>query len=140
MLPLLSALAPNAAILIFTLGVALIAIELNRPGWILPGALGLLLTLLASAGLYARHPSAEASLEIAACLALMLFRLTIRLHWLVAALATIPLILAIAHLVPPIPGPGISPGIAVVCGLILGAGTIVLTGIARRARQNKGLD
>jgi membrane-bound ClpP family serine protease len=140
MLPLLSALSPNAAFLILTLGVALIALELNRPGWILPGALGVLLTLLASAGLYARHPSPEASLEIAACLILMLFRHIIRLHWLVAALATIPLILAIAHLVPAVPGPAISPWISVVCGLILGAGTIVLTGIARRARQNKGLD
>jgi membrane-bound ClpP family serine protease len=144
MLPLLSTLSPNAAILIFTLGVALIAVELNRPGWILPGALGLLLALLASASLYSRHPSAEAALEIIGCVVLMLFYDRIRLHWLVAALATIPLILAIGHLVPPTPGPGIGPGIgpliSATCGLILGAGTIVLTAIARRARQNKGLD
>lgn len=144
MLPLLSTLSPNAAILILTLGLVLIAVEINRPGWILPGAVGLLLALLASASLYSRHPSAEAALEIAACVALMLFRDRIRLHWLVAALATIPLILAIAHLIPPIPGQGItpeiSPLISAVCGLILGAGTIVLTAIARRARQNKGLD
>jgi membrane-bound ClpP family serine protease len=140
MLPLLSALSPNAAILIFTLGVVFIAIEINRPGWILPGAVGLLLLLLASASLYSRHPSAEAALEIAACIALMVFRDRIRLHWLVVALATIPLIAAVAHLVPPIPGPQISPITSVICGLILGAGTIVLTGIARRARRNKGLD
>ena len=140
MLPLLSALSPDAAIAIFTLGVVFIAIEINRPGWILPGALGLLLALLASASLYSRHPSAEATVEIAACIALMLFRERLRLHWLVAALATIPLILALAHLVPRIPGPQISPITSTVCGLILGAGTIVLTGIARRARQNKGLD
>jgi membrane-bound ClpP family serine protease len=138
MSPLLTSLSPNAALMIFTLGLALLAVEINRPGRILPGALGLLLALLASAGLYARHPSAEAALEIAACLALMLFRERIRLHSLIAGLATIPLILAIAHLIPP--SPGISPWIAILCGLILGAGTLVLTAIARRARQNKGLD
>lgn len=140
MLPLLSTLSPNAAILTLTLGLLLIAIEVNRPGWIVPGALGLLLTLLAAASLYSRHPSAEAALEIAACLALMLFRDRIRLHWLVVALATIPLVLAVAHLIPPIPGPQISPLISVICGLILGVGTIILTAIGRRARQNKGLD
>jgi membrane-bound ClpP family serine protease len=140
MLPLLSALSPNAAILILTLGVALIAVELNRPGWILPGALGLLLALLASASIYSRHPSAEAAFGIAACIALMLLRPRTRLHWLVIALATIPLIALIANLLPPIPGPEISAWAALASGLILGAGTIVLTAIARRARRNKGLD
>lgn len=140
MLPLLSTLSPNAAILILTLGIVLIAVEINRPAWILPGALGLLLALLASASLYSRHPSGEAALAIAACIALMIFRDRIRLHWLVVALATIPLIAAVAHLIPPVPGPEISPLISVICGLILGVGTIVLTAIARRARQNKGLD
>jgi membrane-bound serine protease (ClpP class) len=140
MLPLLSALSPNAAILVLTLGAVLISIEINRPGWILPGALGLLLALLAAASLYSRGPSAEAALEIAGCIALMLLYDRIRLHRLVVALATIPLILALAHLIPPIPGPEISPITSAVCGLILGAGTIVLTAIAHRARQNKGLD
>ena len=140
MLPWLTTLAPNAAVLLLTLGIALIAIELNRPGWIVPGTLGLLLALLASASLYKRHPSAEAALEIAACIALMLLRQRARLHWLVAALAAIPLIVAVANLVPPTPGPKISAWVAIVSGLTLGAGTIVLTGIARRARQNKGLD
>ena len=36
--------------------------------------------------------------------------------------------------------PGISPWVALLCGLFLGTGTTVLTRIARRARQNKGLD
>jgi membrane-bound serine protease (ClpP class) len=140
MLPLLLALSPDAALLILTLGLALIAVELNRPGSIVPGALGLLLALLAAASLYARHPSTEAALEIAACLALMIFGGRLRLHWIVIALATIPLIVAIVYLIPPNHGPRVSTWVAVVCGLILGAGTILLTRIARRARQNKGLD
>lgn len=140
MLPLLFALSPNAAILILTLGLALIAVELNRPGSILPGAFGLLLTLLAAASLYSRHPSAEPALEIAACIALMIFGDRLRLHWIVVALATVPLIVALVYLIPPNPGPRISVWVAVVSGLALGAGTILLTGIARRARQNKGLD
>lgn len=140
MLPLLSRLTPDAAIFILTFGVMLIAVELNRPGWVLPGALGLLLALLASASLYSRHPSAEAAFVIATCIALMLLRERIRIHWLLVGLATVPLIFGIAHLISPIPGPQISTWAAVCCGLILGAGTIVLTGIAFRARQNKGLD
>ena len=140
MLPLLTTLSPNAAILIMTAGAVLIAIELNRPGSILPGALGLLLTLLAAASLHAMHPSAVAALETAACIGLMIFGERIRLPWQVVCLATVPLIAAIAVLVPRNPGPAISAWAAVLSGLILGTGTIVLTGIARRARQNKGLD
>ena len=140
MLPLLFSLSPNAAILILTLGLALIAVELNRPGSILPGALGLLLALLAVASLHSRHPSAVAALEIAACIALMVFGERLRLHWIVIALATVPLIVAIVYLIPPDHGPRVSASVAVICGLVLGAGTILLTRIARRARQNKGLD
>lgn len=140
MLPLLFSLSPNAAFLILTLGLALIAVELNRPGSILPGALGLLLALLAAASLYSRHPSTVAALEIGACIALMIFGERLRLHWIVIALATVPLIVAIVYLIPPDHGPRISAWVAVICGLVLGAGTILLTGIARRARQNKGLD
>src|SRR5580698_5751837 len=113
MLPLLSELSPDAAILILTSGVILIAVELNRPGWIVPGAVGLLLALLASASLYSRHPSAKAALAIACCISLMLLRERKRIHWLVVGLATILLILGIAYLVGPIPGPGISPWVAV---------------------------
>ena len=84
-------------------------------------------------------------LLLAALLLLALWTVATRIGrqaWSVTevGLATIPLILGIAHLIPPIPGPGISTWVAVTCGLILGAGTMVLTGIAFRARLNKGLD
>jgi membrane-bound ClpP family serine protease len=140
MLPLLATLSPNAAVLIFTVGVALIAVELNRPGSILPGAAGLLLTLLAAASLWPRHPNAEAFLQIILSMAVLLLQTRRTLLWLLPLSATILLIYSIARLLPPTAEPGISPWIAILCGLFLGAGTTVLTRIARRASQNKGLD
>lgn len=141
MLPLLARASPDCAVLVLTLGAALIALELNRPGWILPGSLGLLLALLAAASLALHHPSATAALSAVAFLALLVFPAwRKRLSWPFAVSATIGLILAIAELLPAVPGPRISAWAAVTSGLVLGAGTTVLTGIARRACQNKGLD
>lgn len=143
MLPQLAALPPNAAILLLTLGLALIAVELNRPGSILPGMLGLLLALLSAASLYSHHPAADAALEGALCIALLIlvgWKSWSRLQWIVAVAATIALIHAIDGLLPPIPGPRISAWAAILSGLLFGIGTTVLTRIARRARRNKGLD
>ena len=50
----ISHLSPDAAIVVLTMGVLLIYVELNRPGWILPGAAGLLATLFAGASLLRR--------------------------------------------------------------------------------------
>jgi fumarate reductase subunit D len=38
----LTHLSPDSALLLLTFAVLLIYVELNRPGWILPGALGLI--------------------------------------------------------------------------------------------------
>jgi membrane-bound serine protease (ClpP class) len=140
MLPLLSTLSPNIAVLLLTLGFALIALELNRPGLILPGAAGLLLALLSIASLLRFHPSAEALLEIVASMALLLLQFRRTALWIVACSATIVLTLGLVSLLPPTAGLEVSPWIAVPCGLFLGVGITVLTRIARRARQNKGLD
>jgi membrane-bound serine protease (ClpP class) len=140
MLPLLSTLSPDAAVLILTAGLVLIALELNRPGSILPGALGLLLTLLAAADLTQHHPRPEAAMEAIFCVALLLLQLRRKLSSVVVICATIALIFSIANLIPPIPGPRISAWTAVLSGLLVGTGTTVLTRIARRARRNKGLD
>jgi membrane-bound serine protease (ClpP class) len=140
MLPLLTALSPDAAVLILTTGLALVTVELNRPGSILPGTVGLLLSLLAAASLARHHPRPEPVLLFLASMALLLVQARRRLLWIIPAVATILLILALATFLPPTVQPGISPWIALLCGLFLGAGTTVLTGIARRARQNKGLD
>lgn len=139
MIPLLSALSPTAAILLLTVGLALIALELNRPGSILPGATGLLLTLLATASLAHLHPHPAVVVLLVLCLALLLLQLRRSLHWILAAAATLGLIFALLRLLPA-DQPQPSPIVAILCGLILGAGTTVLTRIARRARLNKGLD
>ena len=139
MLPLLSTLSPNAAVLILTAGIALIALELNRPGSILPGTLGLLLSLLAAASLAQHHPRPWLVLLFIASMAVLLLQARRPLLWIIPAIATILLILSMDTLLPPA-RTGISSWVALLCGLFLGTGTTVLTRIARRARQNKGLD
>lgn len=140
MLPLLATLSPNATVLILTAGLALIALELNRPGSILPGAAGLLLTLLAIASLSLRHPRSGPAFLIATSMAVLLLQCRRTLLWLIPAGATVLLGFSIATLLPPGASPAISTWVALPCGLILGAGITLLTRIARRARQNKGLD
>jgi|SRR6185437_6239138 len=140
MLPLLSTLSPNTAILILTAGLALIAIEFNRPGSVLPGAIGLLLSLLAAASLAVHHPHPGAILVVIASMTALLWQARSTLLWIIPAVATILLVLSMATLLPSTAEPEISRWVAVPCGLILGTGITVLTRIARRARQNKGLD
>ena len=140
MLPLLTALSPNTAVLILTAGLALIALELNRPGAILPGALGLLLTLLAAASLLQHHPPPEPILQFIAAMALLLLQARRPLLWIIPASATILLIFSLETLLPRTAQPRINSSTALFCGLFLGAGTTVLTRIARLASQNKGLD
>lgn len=140
MLPLLTALSPNAAILILTAGVALIALELNRPGSIVPGALGVLLSLLAAASLAQRHPQPEPVVQFIASMGLLLLQARRPLLWVIPVSATILLILSMGSLLPPGTQPTVSLWVALLSGVILGTGTTLLTRIARRARRNKGLD
>src|ERR1700741_4314176 len=107
MLPLLVTLSPNAAILFLTIGVALIALELNRPGSIVPGTAGLFLTLLGTASLIAHHPRPLSALGVLVCLGLLLVQARRHLSWFIPAIATILLIVSIAMLLPPFPGPEI---------------------------------
>jgi len=122
------------ALLLLTLGLLLIYLELNRPGSILPGALGLTLTLIALPSLFSQglHPLAFALL-LAAVLTLAT-GLRRRTHPVISAAAIVALIVALNLI------PGVSPLAATLSGLLLGAGTSVLTAIAHRARANKGLD
>lgn len=140
MWPLLATLSSNVALLIVTLAVALIAVELNRPGSILPGTAGLLLLLLAAASLWQRQPGWIAVGGSILSMALLLFQARRSLHLSVIMAVTVLLVDCFIHLVPRSSTERIKPVTAVVCGTILGAGTTVLTRIARRARQNKGLD
>jgi len=129
------ALSPDQAVLLLTLGVLLIYLELNRPGWIVPGALGLLATLLGLAALVRGgiHPAAAVLCVTAVALFAVALRRTV--PWAVAVAATLALTLGLAQI-----NAQIHAMIAVPCGLFVGAGTSLLTRIARRARTNKGLD
>jgi membrane-bound serine protease (ClpP class) len=136
----LAHLGPDAAVLLLTLGLLLVYTELNRPGWILPGTLGLLLVLLAAASLLRLELSAAALVLLATAAALLLIGLLRPTPPAVALAATLALVLGLYRLVL---GPAprhVHGGTAIVCGLLLGSGTSVLTRIACRARANKALD
>ena len=127
-------LTPNHALLVLTLGILLIYVELNRPGRVIPGAIGLLLTLLPIPSLLDSSYPPALLLLLATSIALIALGLRRTVHPIVFAAATLGLILAFSAL------KGVHWAIAASCGLILGAGTSILTRIARRARLNKGLD
>ncbi|MES2390407.1 MAG: hypothetical protein V4555_02115 [Acidobacteriota bacterium] len=132
------ALTPDATLALLTLGYALICLELNRPGSILPGAAGLLCALYALAS-FAQFPlSAPAVVLILTACLLLFLGLRRTVHPIVSAAATLALILGFARLIPT--EPRVHPTPALVSGLFIGAGTSILTRIARRARTNKGLD
>jgi membrane-bound serine protease (ClpP class) len=135
MIALLSSLTPDTAVLLFSLGLVLIAVELNRPGAILPGALGLLVALLACARLAHDHPRPLAIGLLFAAAAILLLQSRRSLPFWIPCLGTLAGIAGFARIVP-----GIHLATAILCGLVLAAGTTVLTRIAHRARQNKGLD
>ena len=121
------------------LAFVLIAVELNRPGYVLPGAAGLLLALLAAAALVSRHPRPAAILQILASMLVLLLPLRRTVHWLVTTAASLVFVAGLGTLLRSVHG-FISWWAAILCGLFVGAGITVLTGVARRARQNKGLD
>ena len=131
---------PDAAVLLLTLGLLLVYVELNRPGWIAPGALGLLLALFAAASLLRCDLSLAALALLATAAALLLLDLRHPTPVLVAAAATLALVMGFAHLVLGPAQKQVHAATAIGCGLLLGAGTSVLTRIARRARANKAVD
>jgi membrane-bound serine protease (ClpP class) len=133
-------LTPDSCVLFFTLGVLLIYIELNRPGSILPGTVGLLLTLFAVAPLFHQHLSVAAILTIMGGVLLLARALRRSTSAITPVIATICLVFGLLHLVQGAQSVRVHAATAVPCGLVLGVGTSILTRIARRARLNKGLD
>ncbi len=138
MLAGLAHLRPDVALLVLTLGLLLIYVELNRPGWIVSGAVGVLATLFAVASLVRAGVNPAAVALVGTAVVLLALDLLRRTQAMVAVAATLALVLGFAHLMR---GPGrIATVTAVGCGLTLGGCTSILTRIARRARTNKGLD
>jgi membrane-bound serine protease (ClpP class) len=133
----LAQLSPNAALLVLTAGIALIYVELNRPGWVVPGAVGLTAALCAVASLGRAGVNPWAVVLVGTAVALLGLGLRRRMPVVVDVTATLALVLGFLYLVR---DAGIRSGIAAGCGILLGGSTSILTRIARRARSNKGLD
>lgn len=135
---MLLSVSPDLALITATAGVCLIFFELNRPGLILPGSLGLLLTLFASAAL-AHHridPLAAAGLTASALtLGTNLYR--ILPTWLLV-IAVFALTASFRFLLTP-PERPIHTATALVCGPVLGVLSAVLSRIALRARRAKAI-
>jgi membrane-bound serine protease (ClpP class) len=133
-------LNPDVAIVLLTVGLLLVYMELNSPGAVLPGALGLTLTLIAAGSLFRNGPGATGLVLVVTGAALLLLDLLRPTPPMVAAAATLSLIGGLYRL-PSEPGSTwLHAVIALVCGLVLGIGTAALTRIARRARANKAVD
>lgn len=137
---MLAHLSPDAAVLLFTAGVALIALELNRPGWIVPGALGLTAVLTAVASLsHQQLAPTGVALALAGLLVLLVgFRKTLPLP--AAAIAAGALVMGAFRLLSPGESPPLHSAVSIPCAVVLGVGMIWLARIARRARRAKGLD
>jgi membrane-bound serine protease (ClpP class) len=140
LLTAMATLSPDRAIWLLTLGLLLIYVELNRPGWIIPGALGLLASLFAIASLLRLGLNPAAIALVCTAVVLLALDLLRRTPVVVAVAATLALVLGFDHLVTGPGGVRVHTLTAVLCGVILGVGTSILTRIARRARANKGLD
>jgi membrane-bound serine protease (ClpP class) len=130
-------LNPDVALVVLTAGIALIYVELNRPGWVVPGAVGLTGVLFAVASLGRAGVNPGAVVLVGTAVALLGVELRRRTPVVVGVGATLALVLGFVYL---LRDAKIQPGLAVGCGIFLGGTTSILTRIARRARINKGLD
>lgn len=135
-------MSPDVCIVLLTCGVLLIYWELNRPGMILPGACGLLVTLLAAAAL--RPAASPVSLScLLAGSTLLLLSVRLRLPLVLQAAAALAFIIGFYSLRAAAASgrfSGMHAAVALACGGGIGLGSLFLTGFARRARRNKGLD
>jgi membrane-bound serine protease (ClpP class) len=132
-------LSPDAAILCLTLGVLLIYWELNRPGAILPGAIGLLAVLFSIAALLRVQLQPAGIVLIAIASILLALGLRHILPTILPIAATIALILGLYLVIHP-KANRIHAATSLFCGLTLATASSQLAAIARRARRNKGLD
>ena len=124
------------AVLLLTAGIALIYVELNRPGRVVPGALGVLVTLLAAAALVQHGVRGEGVLLLTVSAIVLAGDLVRPTGIPLAVVSAAALCIGLHELVGG-DGSTVTWPVAVGCGLAIGAGTSALTRIARRARVNK---
>lgn len=133
-------LQPDASVFVATVGLCLIFLECNRPGRILPGMAGLLLTLLEAAHLTRLGVRPWASLLLLASAAVPLVNLRHKLPRAALVAATLACIASLRFLMHSGDSAQIHWWLALVCGGSLGWLSATLTSIARRARRAKALD
>lgn len=131
---------PDTDVALLLVGVLLIYVELNVPGVVLPGALGLLCVLLGAYGLWSFPLNPAAALFLLAGLALFPLEAKLGGHGGLAALGTALLVYGLAHLVVgSATVPGVHLRVALAAGLSFGAITAGLGWAAARARRSKRL-
>ena len=133
----LATLGPDHAIVMMTVGVLLIYVELNRPGWVIPGAVGLLATLFAIRSVLRMDVSLGGMALVATAVGLLALGLFRRTTLVVTLAATLALVLGLKDLVVGPGGDHVHTVTAVLCGGSLGVVTSILTRVARHARTNK---
>ena len=131
---------PDMTVLIATSGVCLIFVEFNRPGRAVPGALGLLLTLLAIAHLARFGARPWAILLLSGCTAVYLTNLWRSVPAWLLAIATVAVVAGLRFLIPAEGRYAVSAPVATLCGGLLGTASATLTRVAHRARRLKALD
>ena len=133
----LGRLSPNVALVVVTVGILLIYVELNRPGWVVPGTVGLTAVLFAVASLGRMGVNPVAGVLVATSVGLLGLGLRRRMPVVVDVAGTLGLVLGFVFLER---DAEVRLWVAVGCGILLWGSTSILARIARRARSNKGLD
>ena len=129
---------PNIALLMLVGGALLIYLEFNAPGTIVPGALGTLMVLLAIFGLNLLPIRYTAVLLLLAAIALLLLEAKFGGHGVLATAGIVCLTFGTLTLVAaPIPEMAVSPWVAFAVSAAFGSITVVLVGLAWRARRRK---
>ena len=128
-----TAWSADRSVLILSAGLLLIFLECNRPGWVIPGAAGVLLCLLALHSLSILPLRSSAVLLVSAALCVLALPLRLASGWTSLLAGSTFLTLGLARLSAQeswsLP--------AAACGLLLGPSTAWLTMLAGRARRAK---
>jgi membrane-bound serine protease (ClpP class) len=129
--------SPDAALLTLFAGILLLYFECNRPGSILPGCVGALLTLLAL-NAFTHMPLRPVALALVlAAVLLILLELIIPARNLLASAGTVTLVAALRILLQPFAPARVHTPTAIVAAVGFAASTLWLARIALRARRNK---
>ncbi len=129
---------PNIALLFLVGGALLIYLEFNVPGTIVPGALGTLMVLLAVFALDLLPIRYTAVLLLVAALVLMLLEAKFGGHGALAIAGIVCLTFGMLTLVAaPVPEMGVRPLVAIGVSAAFGVITVLLVGLATRARRRK---